>query len=50
MSMSIGKTIGIFLALVLTAIAGGLIYLGTADMPPPTSRQERVIPSDRLPR
>jgi hypothetical protein len=48
--MSFGKLIGIFVALVVTVIAGVLIYLGTADFPAPTSRQERVIPIDRLPR
>ena len=41
----------LFLAiLVLATLAGGAIYLGTKELPPPTERVEKIIPNDRFPR
>jgi hypothetical protein len=34
--------------IVILAIAGGLVFLATYDMPPPTTRVEKVIPNDRF--
>ncbi|MFQ5785571.1 MAG: hypothetical protein ACE5H8_12215 [Alphaproteobacteria bacterium] len=35
--------------LVLVAVTGGVIFLVTWDIPPPTATIERVIPDDRFP-
>jgi hypothetical protein len=34
----------------LVVVLGGVIFLVTWDIPPPTTTIERVIPDDRLPR
>ena len=39
----------ILLVALLVVVLGGVLFLVTWDVPPPTSRIERVIPSDRLP-
>ena len=39
----------IFIA-VLIAVAGGLAYLATWDIPPPSAPVEQIIPNDRFPR
>jgi len=38
----------IILALVAVLIIGGVAFLATWDMPPPTATTEKVIPSDRF--
>ena len=35
-------------AVVLALVAGGVIFLGVYDMPPPTAKMEIQIPNDRL--
>jgi hypothetical protein len=43
--------LGIILgAVVLLAIAGGLLYLAFGDFPAPTKPVEKVLPNDRFPR
>ena len=39
----------ILLVALLVVVLGGVLFLITWDVPPPTSRIERVIPSDSLP-
>jgi hypothetical protein len=34
--------------LVVGVVAGGVAYLATSDMPPPTAKMEKVIPNDRF--
>ncbi len=34
--------------LVLAAMVGGVIFLATWDMPPPSAVTEKVIPNDRF--
>lgn len=48
--MSLGKPIAILALLITIGLLAGVLYLGFADFPAPTSRQERIIPNDRLPR
>ena len=36
--------------LAVVAVIGGFVYLGTADIAPPSQKVEKVIPDDRLPR
>ena len=38
----------IILILVAVVIVGGVAFLATWDMPPPTATVEKVIPSDRF--
>lgn len=40
----------IVLGLLLLVGAIGVVVLGASDLPAPTKRVEKVIPSDRLPR
>lgn len=40
----------ILVLLILLALAGGVVYLASWDMPPPVQTIERPIPDDRLPR
>ena len=40
----------LILAILVAGIALGIAALGFVDIPPPTSRIERAIPSDRMPR
>jgi hypothetical protein len=35
---------------VFLAVAAGLAYLGTVDLPPPKGAVEKVIPDDRFPK
>lgn len=45
------STINRFLiVLLLVTVLGGTVFLMTWEIPPPTSRIERVIPDDQLPR
>jgi hypothetical protein len=44
------KTSWTVVSVVAAAIVGGAVFLATWDIPPPTARQEIVIPDDRLPR
>jgi len=36
--------------LVLLVIVGGVVFLATWDMPPPSATTEKVIPNDRFER
>ncbi len=36
--------------LILVAIAGGLVFLATWDIPAPTTTMEKVVPNDRFTR
>jgi hypothetical protein len=36
------------LVLVAVVIIGGIVFLATWDMPPPTATVEKVIPNDRF--
>ena len=38
------------IVLVLVVVLGGVLFLVTWDIPPPTARIEREIPDERLPR
>jgi hypothetical protein len=38
------------LGALLLAAGAGILVIGTADLPAPTKRVEKVIPGDRLPR
>ena len=40
----------VILIAMLIAIAGGLAYLATWDIPPPSAPVEQIIPNDRFPR
>lgn len=43
--------LGRLLALALIVLVlGGVVFLATWDIPPPTARVETVIPDERLPR
>ncbi len=43
------KTLTRILAfLLLFAIGGGVVFLATWDMPPPTAKVEKVIPNERF--
>lgn len=33
---------------ILVLVAGGVVFLGVYDMPPPTAKMEVQIPNDRL--
>ena len=34
--------------LILAVLAGGIVFLATWDMPPPSAMTEKVIPNDRF--
>ena len=36
------------LVLVAVIVVGGIVFLATWDMPPPTATVEKVIPNDRF--
>ena len=40
----------VLLVVTLVVVLGGITFLVTWDIPPPTARVERVIPDDELPR
>lgn len=40
----------LLIILVLLVIVGGVAFLATWDMPPPSSKVEKVIPNDRFAR
>lgn len=40
----------ILLVVLVVVVLGGVTFLVTWDIPPPTARIERVIPDDQLPR
>jgi hypothetical protein len=44
------RSLVIIAAIVVLVILGGFAVLATIDIPAPSSRIERVIPNDRLPR
>jgi hypothetical protein len=40
--------IKIILVVVAVLLIGGVVFLATWDMPPPTATTEKVIPNDRF--
>ena len=45
------STIGrILLVTLLVVLLGGMVFVATWEIPPPTKRVERVIPNDQFPR
>jgi hypothetical protein len=44
------KIAGILVAFLLLAVIGGVIALGSADMPAHQTKVEKVIPDERFPR
>jgi hypothetical protein len=44
------RTLLIFFLALIVIVLGGLAVLATIDIPAPTTRIERTIPNDRLPR
>jgi hypothetical protein len=38
----------VLVIVLIVAIAGGVVFLATSDMPPPTAKMEKVIPNDRF--
>lgn len=40
----------VLLVLLVVMFLGGTVFLVTWDIPPPTSRVERVLPDDQFPR
>jgi len=40
----------VLLVVLLVVVLGGVLFLVTWDIPPPTAEIERVIPDDELPR
>ena len=44
------KFLLILVSMLVLAVAGGLVFLGTWDLPPPSEPVEKVIPNDRFER
>jgi hypothetical protein len=44
----VGNMAKIILILVAVVLVGGVAFLATWDMPPPTTTVEKVIPNDRF--
>ena len=44
------KFVAILFILFVIAIAGGVVFLATWDIPPPVQEVEKVLPNDRFPR
>lgn len=44
------KIAGFLVVLVLAVVVGGGVFLATFDMPPPSTKVEKVLPDDRFPR
>jgi hypothetical protein len=40
----------IVLVALLVVMLGGMVFVATWEIPPPTARVERVIPNDQFPR
>jgi hypothetical protein len=40
----------LFVVLLLVMALGGTVFLATWEIPPPTSRVERILPDDTFPR
>jgi hypothetical protein len=40
----------LFLMLLLVLVLGGTVFLVTWEIPPPTSRVERILPDETFPR
>jgi len=40
----------LFVVLLLVLVLGGAVFLVTWEIPPPTSRVERILPDDTFPR
>jgi hypothetical protein len=40
----------IVLVTLLVVMLGGMVFVATWEIPPPTARVERVIPNDQFPR
>ncbi|MDA8230434.1 MAG: hypothetical protein M0006_03760 [Magnetospirillum sp.] len=44
------KIAGLLVVVVLAVLVGGGVFLATFDIPPPSTKVEKVIPDARLPR
>ncbi len=44
------RFIAVLVLLLVVAIAGGVVFLATWDIPPPQQGVEKVLPNDRFPR
>jgi len=44
------KFITALVILAVLAVAGGIVFLGTWELPPPTKTVEKTIPNDRFAR
>ena len=44
------KFIAVLIALAVLAVAGGVVLLGTWELPPPTKTVEKTIPNERFAR
>ncbi len=44
------KFIAFLVILLVVALAGGVVFLATWDIPPPVQEVEKVLPNDRFPR
>jgi len=44
------KFITVLIVLAVLAVAGGVVLLGTWEVPPPTKTVEKTIPNDRFAR
>jgi hypothetical protein len=44
------KFVIVLIVLAILGIAGGVVFLGTWELPPPTKAVEKTIPNDRFAR
>ena len=47
---SMKKFVIVLIVLAILGIAGGVVFLGTWELPPPTKAVEKTIPNDRFAR
>jgi hypothetical protein len=43
------RILSLLFVVILLALAGAVVFLGTWNLPAPTTRVEKLIPDDRLP-
>jgi uncharacterized membrane protein len=44
------KSTLVLIVIILGGLAGGVVYLSTWDIPPPTTKVEKVLSDERFPR
>ena len=47
-SFPIGMILAVLLLVIVAGVAGGVLWLGSGDTPPPSSAVEKVIPNDHF--